>query len=453
MRFRTIVAGVAAGVAAAGASTAAQALTPVQAETYLAGFTRPLGFVQHPTDPDVQFVVEQGGLIHRVESGVVSGIFLDVSSRIGTSADERGLLGLAFPPNYPDDPCFYINYTDDSDDTIIARYQHAAGDPLTGDFNSEEIILTIDQPFSNHNGGHLAFGPDGMLYVSSGDGGFFNDPGERAQDTSNLLGAILRLDVSGGPGSGYTAPPDNPFVGQPGRDEIWSYGLRNPWRFTFDQGPSATGAMLIADVGQDAREEVNYEPPGAGGRNYGWDCMEGFICGNTNDAGCLCGDAALTRPIHDVAHPTGGSITGGHVYRGAQMPKNRGRYFFADFLTQRVWSLGLAIDENGEATVDDIEEHTDELSGGGSIWVPVSSFGRDAAGELYAVDYGGGVVHRITGVFEPADVNCDGVVDGADLGVLLLAWGPGATGAADLDNNGAVDGADLGLLLLAWDPG
>jgi len=427
---------------------AASAVAPIQTEVFVTGLNRPLEMVQHPTDPDVQFVVQQGGVIRVVENGNLGGVFLDVTSFIGNSSGERGLLGLAFPADYPDDPSFYINHTDTAGDTNIVRYQHTPGDPLTGDPSTREVILEVDQPFSNHNGGHLEMGPDGFLYIALGDGGFANDPQQNAQNLNNLLGAILRIDVSGGPGSGFSIPPDNPFVGKAGRDEIWSYGLRNPWKFTFDTGSCGTNAMPIGDVGQDVAEEIDYEPADTPGRNYGWDCMEAFQCAPAPN-GCTCNAPGLTLPIHDVPQPTAQSITGGYVYRGQLVPENRGRYFFGDFLTGRVWSLGLSIDQDGEAMVTDVVEHSSELLGG-PFQANISSFARDADGELYILGWSSGVIRKIINVNSPANINDDAAVDGADLGLLLGQWGATGCGEADLNNDDIVDGADLGLLLGQW---
>lgn len=434
--------GAALGIAA---STLAQA--PVTTTLYVSGLSRPVDMVQHPTNPNVQFVVQQSGTIRVIENGALGGTFLNVTSLIVDSTSERGLLGLAFDPAYGTEggsdcsDCFYVYHTAGSAGaTNVARYRHVAGNDLLADTNTRELLFSVAQPFSNHNGGHLEMGPDGMLYIALGDGGLANDPQENAQNINSLLGKILRIDVSQRPG--FTNPPDNPFVGVDGNDMIWSWGLRNPWQFSFDTGPCATNAMLIGDVGQDAREEINYEPAGAGGRNYGWDCMEGNLCW-TNDVGCSCDDD-LTDPIHVVNQPIAQSITGGYVYRGASMPANRGRYIFGDFLTGRSWSLGLAIDQNGEAMVTDVVEISQQIG-----QFNISGFAHDAAGELYVINYSG-QIRKIQGVHAPADLDLNGSVNGADLANLLSNWFDAGCGAADLNNDGIVNGADLATLLSQW---
>jgi glucose/arabinose dehydrogenase len=256
----------------------------------------------------------------------------------------------------------------------------------------------VAQPFSNHNGGNLVFGPDGFLYIGLGDGGSGDDPDHRAQNPASLLGKMLRIDVNL-PEShpvGYVVPAGNPFVsGAMGaRPEIWSFGLRNPWRYSFDD-PSrgGTGALVLADVGQNAWEEVDYEPAGRGGRNYGWRNREGA---HANVGSRPPAYLPLTDPIHEYDHSTGQSITGGFVYRGSALGSSwRGRYFFADFVTSRVWSIALSISPIGEATAFDLREHTADLGGAGQL-TNISAFGLDADAELYIVSYGRGVILRLS---------------------------------------------------------
>jgi glucose/arabinose dehydrogenase len=395
-------------VLAAGTDAAAQLRTRV----YASGFTQPLGFVQDPTDSSVQFVVQQAGRIRVVRDGVLlAADFLDITSSV-RSGGERGLLGLAFPPDTAQTGRFFVNFTNNDGDTVVARFRRSS-DPLIADrssrfdlrWNGASGPAPIEQPFSNHNGGHLAFGPDGYLYIGLGDGGSGDDPGNRAQDRSTLLGKMLRVDVSV-PDSdplGYAVPADNPFVAGGARPEVWSFGWRNPWRYTFDD-PSrgGTGAMVAADVGQDAWEEVNYEPRGRGGRNYGWSIREGAHDNVTTRAPAF---GPLVEPIHEYNHSTGSSITGGYVYRGASLGAAfRGRYFFADFVRSRVWSLALTIDGAGEASASDVREHTTEL-GGSTELAGVSSFGVDASGELYIVSHSRGVILKIIGALEaPANL-------------------------------------------------
>lgn len=385
---------------------AAEAHAQLRLEVFASGFAQPVAFVQDPVDPAVQYVVEQGGRVRVLQDGtLLPDDFLDLTSSVSTSG-ERGLLGLAFAPDYASSGRFYANFTNTSGDTVIARF-HRSIDPLVADATSRFDLVWggpggpsfIAQPAGNHNGGHLAFGPDGFLYIGLGDGGSGNDPGHRAQDPSTLLGKMLRIDVSvpDTHPTGYAVPPDNPFVAGgpvPALPEIWSFGLRNPWRYGFDDpARGGTGALLLADVGQGSWEEVDYEPPGAGGRNYGWRNREGA---HDNVVSLPPAYLPLTEPIHEYDHGTGRSITGGQVYRGIHLgPAHQGRYFFADFITGRVWSLALAIDPTtAEATAFDVREHTSELEASTPI-TNVSSFGVDADGELYLVDYSSGRILKI----------------------------------------------------------
>jgi glucose/arabinose dehydrogenase len=405
------------------AITAAMIFAPGVAEAQLrarifaSGFANPLAFVQDPVDRSVQFVVEQRGVIRVVRNGAVAAVnFLDLRDSIAAGG-ERGLLGLAFPPDAATSQRFYINFTNTSGDTVVARFRRSA-DPLVADpasrfdlrWNGAAAPAVIAQPYANHNGGHLAFGPDGFLYVGMGDGGSANDPEHRAQNRATLLGKMLRVDVNVPDADliGYRIPPSNPFIGGGSRPEIWSFGWRNPWRFTFDSSPGGTGAMLAADVGQGQWEEVDFEPAGRGGRNYGWRNREGA---HDNVTSLPPAYTPLIDPIHEYNHSSGQSITGGYVYRGVSLgAPYRGRYFFADFIASRVWSLALAIDANGEARASDVQEHTAELGGAAQL-ANVSSFGLDADGELYLVSYTRGVIIRILGLpSAPANlriIRCD----------------------------------------------
>lgn len=375
---------------------------------HASGFSSPLGFVQDPLSANVQYVLEQAGRIRVIrDGGILPTDFLNLTSQI-LSGGERGLLGMAFDPNYAANGRFYVNFTNLNGDTVVARFRRSAADPLVADpasrfdfrFNGASAPAPIDQPFANHNGGDLVFGPDGYLYIGLGDGGSGNDPAHRAQDPSTLLGKMLRIDVNV-PDShpiGYVIPSDNPFLrsGPPGtRGEIWSFGLRNPWRYCFDD-PSrgGNGALIIADVGQGAWEEVDYEPPGRGGRNYGWRNREGA---HNNVTSLPPAYLPLVDPIHEYDHSVGASITGGYVYRGRALGASfRGRYFFADYVRSRVWSLTYVVDANGEARVTSVVEHTSELGGAATLSGP-SSFGVDADGELYIVSHARGVILKIVG--------------------------------------------------------
>jgi glucose/arabinose dehydrogenase len=386
----------------------------LRTRVYASGFGVPVAFVQDPDDRAVQFVVQQNGRIRVVRGGgaALPTDFIDLSATTVASG-EQGLLGLAFPPDSATSRRFFVNFTNRVGDTVVARLRRS-GDPLVADPATRFDLRwaatggsVIPQPFTNHNGGHLAFGPDGYLYIGLGDGGSGNDPGHRAQNPATLLGKMLRIDVSvpdANP-SGYQVPPDNPFVrGGPAGvlPEIWSFGLRNPWRYSFDdRSRGGTGALVIGDVGQNQYEEIDYEPPNRGGRNYGWRNREGAHDNVTSLAPAY---TPLVEPIHEYTHGVGQSVTGGMVYRGSVLPASfRGRYFFADFVAGRVWSLSLALAGSGEARVTDVTEHTSELSNTGTLG-NISSFGADADGELYLVGYSTGRILKIIGPPAPPPV-------------------------------------------------
>jgi glucose/arabinose dehydrogenase len=374
----------------------------LRSQVYASGFLSPVGFVQDPTDPDVQFVLEQAGRIRVIRQGAVQGTsFLDLTGQISTGG-ERGLLGLAFAPDYVSSARFFVYYTNPQGHLVIARFKRSSTNPLVADVTSRfEFRWPGGFPYidhsaaGNHNGGTLAFGSDGYLYAGPGDGGGGNDTAHNAQNPNTLLGKILRLnvDVPESDPEGYDIPPDNPFLDAApiaALPHIWAFGVRNPWRFSFDEvARGGTGAMVVADVGQSRREEINYEPAGRGGRNYGWRNREGLLANVTTLPPAY---TPLIDPILDYDRTNGQSITGGFVYRGKKLPAFfRGRYFFADFVTGRVWSIALTLDASGEARASDMRNHTSELSGGTSVG-NVSSFGIDAAGELYIVTYQGSVL-------------------------------------------------------------
>ena len=385
-------------------ATAAAADAQIRTEVVASGLVTPLAWVVDPLDPGTFFAVEQRGVIRRVHEGVVADeLFLDLRGVV-SSGGERGLLGLAFPPDAADSRRFFVNFTDANGDTVVARYRRLDESPGRADPGSRVDLVwpdgrrVIDQPFSNHNGGHLAFGPDGYLYIGMGDGGSGGDPMHLAQNPRSLLGKMLRIDVNvpDEDRRGYRVPEDNPFVdGSPveALGEIWAFGLRNPWRFSFDDWTrGGTAALVIADVGQNSREEVNWEPRGSGGRNYGWRLREGR---DTHDTRRPAAYLPLVPPIHEYSHGDGQSITGGFVYRGAALdPMFHGRYFFADFSRGRVWTIGLALDEQQEATAADLLELTDMLGGSDELGL-ISSFGVDAAGELYIVSYSRGAILKL----------------------------------------------------------
>lgn len=351
----------------------------IRATLLLSGLSQPVDLQSPPGDTTRLFIVEQTGTIRILKGGaLLPRPFLDVSGRV-SHGTEQGLLGLAFHPGYATNRKFYVDYTDGAGDTRVVEFL-TSGDPDSASA-TERPILLVDQPYSNHNAGQLAFGPDGYLYVGLGDGGSAGDPEDRAQNPSELLGKMLRIDVNArdpGAGTEYSIPADNPFVGRSGyRPEIWALGLRNPWRYSFDR---ATGTLYIADVGQNLYEEVDVEPPGSGGRNYGWNVMEGLHCYNAGS----CNQAGLTLPIVEYSHDSGCSITGGYVYRGRAIPDLEGTYFYGDYCSGLIRSLRFL---NGIVT--DQRDWTSTLrTAGGQSMSGLSSFGQDARGELYLLRLG-----------------------------------------------------------------
>jgi glucose/arabinose dehydrogenase len=348
------------------------------------------------------FVVERNGRIRIIKNGtVLSTPFLDIHEWVGDSGSEQGLLSVAFPPDYASKGYFYVDYTDLSGDTVVARYR-ITSDPDVADPDSEEVILTVDQPYTNHNGGQLAFGPnDGYLYISMGDGGSGGDPQNNAQSPASLLGKILRIDVEptqvisanftlylpivfaeNNPvsHSSYDIPASNPYTQTSGyRGEIWALGLRNPWRFAFDR---QTGDLYIGDVGQGEREEIDYQPAtSTGGENYGWNIMEGSQCYNATS----CDTSGLTLPVTEyVTHSDGNcAVTGGMVYRGQDYPGMQGIYFYADYCSGQIWGLQY----DGAAWQNSPALFTANFR--------ISSFGEDEDGNLYVTDYSNGNIYMI----------------------------------------------------------
>jgi len=331
------------------------------------GFRRPVD-IQHAGDGRL-FVVEQRGLIWIVQSGAVRpDPFLDISDRVNDGANEQGLLGLAFHPDYGANGRFFVNYTDARGDTVIARYQ-MGDDPNRVDPNSEVVLLQIDQPYANHNGGGMAFGPDGYLYVAAGDGGSAGDPQGNGQRVDTLLGKILRLDVDRG--EPYAIPAGNPFAAGGGRGEIWAYGLRNPWRFSFDR---LTGDLYIGDVGQNTWEEIDFQPAvQPGGVNYGWNVREGLHPYAGGEA------AGLTDPIAEYSHSLGCSVTGGVVVRSPSLPAWQGVYLFGDYCSGSIWGLVRDVASMWQSAA---------LFESG---LTISAFGQDRDGEVYLADHNGAV--------------------------------------------------------------
>lgn len=347
------------------------------------GLDAPL-FVTHAGDGSGRlFIVGKRGVIWILQEGqVLETPFLDITDRVGSQASEQGLLGLAFAPDYESSGYLFVNYTNTSGDTVVARFQVTSDDPNRADPASEFAVLGLDQPAANHNGGMLLFGPDGMLWIGTGDGGAANDRFGNGQNPATLLGKMLRLDVTSDPGQPYLIPPDNPWVdadwnGADVRDEVWAVGLRNPWRYSFDR---ATGDLWTADVGQNQYEEINLTPAGsAGGLNYGWPLMEGMHCFRSAE----CDSSGLVLPVAEYTHAGHCSVTGGYVYRGQAFPALNGVYLYGDYCSGVVWALTPSGD-GGWQSVEALRTS-----------VQLSSFGEDEAGELYVTDLSGGTVSQL----------------------------------------------------------
>jgi glucose/arabinose dehydrogenase/predicted small lipoprotein YifL len=357
-------------------------------EPVAGGLDRPV-FVTHAGDGSGRlFIVEKGGTIRVVQQGqLVPRPFLDIRDRVLSRGSEQGLLGLAFSPDYHRTGTFFVDYIDRSGNTVISRFR-VTGDPNVADPTSESKVLGINQPAANHNGGDLVFGPDGRLWIGTGDGGGANDRYGNGQNPKTLLGKMLRLDVTSDPSKPYAIPPDNPWVnaqwnGQDIRAEIWAVGLRNPWRYSFDRG---TGDLWIADVGQDKYEEIDRVPAGPGGKpqgglNFGWPIMEGTHCFPDN---AVCPRDGLTLPVFDYPHGANGcSITGGYVYRGKAIAGLDGAYLYGDYCSGRIWALTQSASGAWNSRL--------LLESG----LAISSFGEDEAGEIYVADLAGGAVYRL----------------------------------------------------------
>jgi glucose/arabinose dehydrogenase len=355
------------------AASAVDAQPAIVLKQVAAGLNQPLALTN--AGDERIFVTQQPGQIVILGRSTP---FLDIHTRV-SCCGERGLLSVAFHPHYRDNGFFFVDYTNVNGDTVIARYSLSAGDPNRGDPSSEVILLTIAQPYSNHNGGQLQFGPDGYLYIGMGDGGSGGDPENRAQNLNSLLGKILRIDVD--QGDAYSIPPTNPFPLLGGvRGEIWAYGLRNPWRFSFDR---YTGDLWIGDVGQNKYEEVDWQLASShGGENYGWRLMEGLHCFNP---AANCPTAGITKPVLEYFHDLGNcSITGGYRYRGQLYPRLFGMYIYADYCTGMIW--GATAEHDGTVTSRLLL----------NSFMQISSFGEDVHGELYVVNIEGGTVYQIT---------------------------------------------------------
>jgi glucose/arabinose dehydrogenase len=420
----------------------------LEATLVVSGFNQPVA-IANAGDARM-FVVERLGLIRIVNSSNVirATPFLNLTTIVDASGGEQGLLGMAFHPDYATNGYFYVHYTRDPgpslDRSRVSRFRVGAGTPNIADAGSELVLMEFEQPFANHNGGDLQFGPDGYLYIASGDGGSGGDPQDNGQKTTTLLGKILRIDVDTPPGAGsgpdcsisaganYSIPAANAFNdgdGGSGCDEIFALGLRNPWRIGFDR---LTGALWIGDVGQNLYEEINYLPPGsAGGINLGWRCYEGDSPYNLTNC-----NLDYLPPVHTYSHATGAcSVTGGRVYRGSLFPVLDGQYFFSDFCRASVRALsgppGGILAER-------------EVLPTGTLAAP-SAFGEGATGELYVTDLGTGSLYRLGAVLAAGDVQGDGDVDLDDVIVIGSSLGQKSSGDADrrdLDGNGVIEATD-----------
>lgn len=404
----------------------------VSLEDYATGFDNPVD-IAHCGD-DRLFIVERSGTIRIIDGSgnILPTPFLNIESQVNDSPNEQGMLGLAFHPDYLNNGLFYVNYTINTEDTRVSSFKVSDNDINVADEDSELILLEQNQPFWNHNGGCMKFGPDGYLYISIGDGGSGNDPQMNSQNTQSLLGKMLRIDVDGG--SPYAIPPDNPFVNDPQTlDEIWAIGLRNLWRFSIDE---VTGDIWMGDVGQNAREEVNFQPAGSpGGENYGWRCYEGNI--ETPNPGISLSEcppsSELTFPVMDYVSgfSQGFSVTGGMVYRGCEFPEMYGHYIFADYGTGKFWRISP--DGNGGWENDEIADLNNNQ---------MASFGTNSSGQLFVAQHGNGRISKVVSSGEllaATDETCDQYLNGTISFTIptgqfaSVMWSDGSTDANRTD--------------------
>jgi glucose/arabinose dehydrogenase len=429
----------------------------LRAQTVVANLSQLVAAVADPLQPGVLYAVQQDGLIQAVQgSTVLPTPFLDLRSAT-VSSGERGLLGMAFAPDAASGR-FFVNFTNTSGDTVVARFRRSASNPLVADPASRFDLRwpngsrVISQPFTNHNGGNLVFGPDGYLYIGLGDGGSGNDPNNNAQNPNSLLGKMLRIDVNvaDSDAAGYRVPPDNPFLGGvpiAALGEIWAFGLRNPWRYSFDNPAlGGTGALFIGDVGQNSREEIDVAPAGRGGQNYGWRIREGTIA-TPGVPPTPPAFTPLTEPLGDYGRSMGVTVVGGYVYRGRALgPDFFGRYFFADEGNGHVWSVAWTLDPgSGRASVLNVVDHTAEIG----VLGPISSFAEDASGELYMTVYGfgssGGIVKLVSDRQTPAaPANLTSQISGR---TVTLTWS-GVAGATQyrIEAGSRAGAADLAVI-------
>ena len=398
----------------------------IRLEPVASGISQPTDIQNAGDGSGRLFFVQQNGIVRIFRNGaLVTAPFLNITAK--TRADgERGLLGLAFPPGFAQKQWFYVDYTDLNGDTVIAQYR-VSSNPDLADSASENILLHIAQPFANHNGGQVRFGPEGYLYIGMGDGGSGGDPFGNGQNLGTLLGKLLRIDVESEPGHLHI-PPDNPLINTPGaRPEIWAYGLRNPWRFSWDRG---TGDLFIGDVGQDLYEEVDFQPASSrGGENYGWNRMEGLHCYQAN-----CSMTGLTLPVAEYTHAVNNncSVTGGFVYRGRVSPGLRGIYLYGDYCSGLIWGL----EHQGSSWVN-----TQLLASGFAI----STFGQDESGEIYIANQANGAIYHIVGSAAPR-VSAAGIGNAASYALGLVPGSLATAFAAGLlDDSGIVSASGLPL--------
>lgn len=417
-------------------------LQGVQLRLVLSGLDSPVA-VTHAGDSRLFITLRPGRIVILEGESLLPQPFLDIRDRVNSNGFEQGLLSVAFHPRYSENGFFFVNYTNLAGNTVIERYQVSAGNANQADLASRRTLMVIEQPFNNHNGGQIQFGPDGYLYIGMGDGGGAFDQACRAQKTDTYLGKMLRIDVDQSVSNSpfYGIPADNPFRG-PGdpADEVWATGLRNPWRFSFDR---QTGDLWIGDVGQAQREEIDFQPAGsAGGQNYGWKVMEGTRCSNRDACPAsvpACDSPAFTDPVLEYNHETGCSVTGGYVYRGASLPQHRGTYFFGDFCTGQIW--GAARQGDGF-----VVRRLAETAGS------FTSFGENQAGELFLVTLTGRLLRlegqgvdtteaERVGLFDPASsrfhLKATNTVGGQ---VQIIRFGPRSNSWAPLAGDWNGDG-------------